>query len=156
MVKKDQDLRYNNKFDEKLDKINTDKLKVIISQIGWPRISQVSKKVSDGAWLLVQHSDHDPLFQKKCLKLIKELVKEKEIDIKLIPLLEDRILVNDGKKQIYGTQFYKNKKTGKLIPKPIKNPKNVNEIRKSVGLEPLDVYSKTLNEIIERIENQKL
>lgn len=153
MVKMDQDLRYNNKLDTKLDKINAEKLKKILSNVGWPKISQFGKKVSNGTWLLVQHSDHDLGFQKKCLRLIKEATKEKEIDIKLLPLLEDRVLVNQGKKQKYGTQFFKDKKTGELKPKPIKNKNLVDVLRKSVGLEPLDIYSKKLNNMVKRIED---
>ncbi len=154
MVERDQVMRYEDKIDESIDKTNTKQLKIIISQIGWPKISQVGKKVADGAWLLVQHSDYDLLFQKKCLVLIKETAREHEVDIRLIPLLEDRILVNEGKKQIYGTQFYRNKKTGKLIPKPIKDPSRVDIRRKSVGLEPIASYKRMLNATIQRIENE--
>lgn len=154
MVKKDQALRYANKVDVKLDKENTEKLKKIILQIGWPKISLVGEEVSDGAWLLVQHSDQDINFQKECLRLVQREAETDEIDYKLIPLLVDRILVNEGKKQIYGTQFYKNKKTGKLVPRPIKNRAQVNKLRAAFGMESIGSYGKLLNESIARIESQ--
>lgn len=152
MVNKDQSVRYANKFDVKLDKTNSNKIKKIIELIGWPKKSQFGEKVASGMWLIVQHADHDTEFQQKCLKLIKQAVKKNEADKKLIPFLEDRLLVNKNKKQIYGTQFYKNKTTGKLIPKSIRNQKHVDKLRKSVGLDPLSSYSKKLNESVKRIE----
>ncbi|OGZ73479.1 MAG: hypothetical protein A3A98_01375 [Candidatus Staskawiczbacteria bacterium RIFCSPLOWO2_01_FULL_40_39] len=155
MVKQDQQLRYAGKVDEIIDRANTEKLKIIISQIGWPKISQVGKKVATGAFLLVQHSVYDSSFQKKCLKLITEAAKIGEADAKLVPLLVDRILVSEGKKQIYGTQFYKDKKSGQLMPRPIKNPSQVDKVRKSVGLEPLDSYQRILNKSNKKIEDQK-
>ncbi|OGE31559.1 hypothetical protein A2631_01465 [Candidatus Daviesbacteria bacterium RIFCSPHIGHO2_01_FULL_44_29] len=155
MVARDQNLRHSGKNDQKIDRANTKKLKKIISQIGWPKISQVSKKVAAGVWLLVQHSDHDLRFQKQCLNLMKKAEKEGEADKKLAAYLTDRVLVNENKKQIYGTQFYKDKKTGnKLIPRPIKNLKQVNILRKSVGLGPLVSYSKVLNRAVLQVENR--
>lgn len=155
MVKKDQVLRHAGKFNEAEDRANTDKLKVIISQIGWPKISQIGKKTATEAFLLVQHSVYDRSFQKKCLKLIIEAAKIDEADKKLTPLLIDRILVSEGKKQIYGTQFYKDNKSGKLKPRPIKNSSQIDMVRKSVGLEPLDLYQRILNESNKKIEDQK-
>ncbi len=152
MVNKDQSLRYTNKLDAKFDRANSLKLKKIINQVGWPKKNDFGQEISSGAWLIVQHSDHDLMFQKECLKLMKQMVKEGQIDKKLVPFLEDRILVNEGKKQKYGTQFYKDKINGKLIPKPIKNLKNVDKLRISVGLEPIEVYAKLLQDSIDKIE----
>lgn len=61
--------------------------------------------------------------------------------------------MNEGKKQKYGTQFFKDEKTGELKPKPVKNQNHVDVLRKSVGLEPLDIYSKKLNKMFKRIED---
>jgi len=152
IVEKDQALRYSNKVDLKVDKTNANKLKKIVSKIGWPTISLVGKKASEGAWLLVQHAVHDLKFQKKCLALIKKAAKNNDVDIKLIPLLEDRIRVQEGKKQIYGTQFFKDDKTGESVPKPINNIKKVETLRASFGLESFEAYSRKLNDMVEQIE----
>ena len=42
--------------------------------------------------------------------------------------------MNQGEKQIYGTQFFRDKKTGKMIPRPIMDKKNVNKKRKKIGI----------------------
>jgi hypothetical protein len=44
-------------------------------------------------------------------------------------------LVNEGKKQLFGTQFYKNKKCI-FRPRPIRDMKNLDKRRKKYGLPP--------------------
>ena len=89
----------------KLDKKNTLRVKQIINEFGWPGISLVGKRGEHSAWLLVQHATHNLVFQKKCLDILKKAVEKGEADIEHVAYLTDRILVQEGKKQIYGTQF---------------------------------------------------
>ena len=68
------------------------------------------------AWLIAQHSD-DLKFQEQCLKLLEK--QPSTIERRgHIAYLTDRILVKKKKKQIYGTQFMKEK------PYPIDNSVN--------------------------------
>lgn len=147
MAKLDQTMRQKamktGLWDEKIDKKNTKLLKKMIDQFGWPTIPMVGKKASFFAWLIVQHADHDVQFQKDVLKLIKKIYSDKiEVDPKNIAFLTDRILVNEGKKQIFGTQFYYSK-YGQLIPNPIGNKKKMNLLREKYGLPSFDEYLKS-------------
>jgi hypothetical protein len=54
--------------------------------------------------------------------------------------LTDRVLVGEGKKQLYGTQL--STKDGKLTPQPIEDETNVDVRRKEAGLQPLAEYIK--------------
>ena len=58
-----------------------------------------------------------------------------------LAFLEDRILMSNGKKQIYGSQAKFNQETGKFHIHPIENVETVNEKRKKIGLEPIEEYS---------------
>ena len=127
-------------WDLTIDKKNTRLLKKIIDQFGWPTISLVGKKASFYAWLIAQHSDHDVRFQKKVLKLIENIYSEnKDIDPKNIAFLTDRILVANDKKQIFGTQFFTNKR-GSFVPRPIQNKKKMILLREKYGLPSFDKY----------------
>ena len=76
------------------------------------------------AWLLVQHADRDRPFQKQCLELLREAVAKKEASGKDLADLTDRVLVGEGKNQIYGTQFIT--KDGKTTAQPMEDsPDNV-------------------------------
>ena len=143
VVAKDQAMRFSGKWDAKIDRNNTKTLKKIIKKYGWPDIALVGKKASQGAWLIAQHADHDVKFQKYCLKLITERLKDRKIDPKNFAYLTDRVLVNSGKLQLYGTQFYLNKK-GQLVPRSIKNKKELSKRRKKFYLEPFTKYKARL------------
>src|SRR3972149_4787486 len=132
-------------WDKQNDKKNTLKIKEIIKKFGWPTINLVGKKASHNAWLLVQHADHDIKFQKKCLKLMENIYKINPnlINKTNIAYLKDRVLVNEGNKQLFGTQFYTNKK-GIFGPRPIKDIKNLDKRRKEYNLPPFSEYKKLI------------
>ncbi len=150
MVKVDQAMRNSfngnpDAWDNGVDRQNTERLKTIINDIGWLSISKVGKEGSSNAWLLVQHADHEPEFQKKCLQLMKS-EPEGEVLKRNIAFLEDRIAVGDGKPQIYGTQFHKNS-DGQLVPQLIVDEEKVDERRKDMELETLNEYKTRMQEI---------
>lgn len=124
-----------------LDQTNIRKLAKIIDLYGWPTRSGVGKEGSLAAFLVVQHGDLN--YQKKYFPLIKDAVSKGEADRDDAALLEDRILMRDGKKQIYGTQLYFNEATKKLELWPIENEESVDARRASVGLRPLAEYVKS-------------
>ena len=130
--------------DDTLDFRNTERMKQIVSNMGWPTISKVGAEISNDAWLLVQHADHDVTFQKKCLDLMKQQ-PEGEVSKRNIAYLEDRIRVNEGQPQLYGTQF-RNEEGAPYGPRPIENPEHVNDRRKEMGMESLEEYTKIMLE----------
>lgn len=142
MMKVDQDMRKSDSFDIEVDKKHIERMKMIIAQYGWPKHDLVGEDGARAAWLLVQHSP-DPNFQKKCLKLLEQAVKDKQASKEDLAYLTDRVLVHEGKEQLYGTQFYLDKK-GKYGPQPIKDRKNLNKRRKELGMEPFEEYEKGL------------
>lgn len=141
MTKVDQDMRFGRiPLDPQVDRRNTERMKQIISQIGWPSINNVGTDASDNSWLLVQHADHDVEFQEYCLDLLKSLPKG-EIHLQNIAYLEDRVLKNRNQPQLYGTQMDV-RVDGVHGPYPMEgNHKQVNERRKKMGLDqPVEVY----------------
>lgn len=138
MVRVDQDMREKSLtedvWDESVDAKNTARMKEIIAEIGWPTISKVGESASEHAWLLVQHADHDVAFQEQCLTLMKS-EPDGEVALRNIAMLEDRARVNQGRPQVYGTQFRQD--TGEHKPLPIEDEEHVDERRKLMGMETL-------------------
>lgn len=155
MARKDQETvkqaRKTLVFDDTIQRANTMRLKKIIEKYGWPSIRLVGENASRSAWLIVQHTNHDVRFQKKCLKLMKEIYARDPHDIDLgnIAFLTDRILVNTKKKQLFDTQFYVNKvdKNGALTYWPIKDFKNLDKRRKEYGIPPFKEYTKAIESV---------
>lgn len=125
----------------KVDADNTEWLGEQVGKTGWPTVSQVGKQAAHTAWLLVQHADADPKFQRKCLDLMAKLPKG-EVDGKDVAYLTDRVLLAEGKKQVYGTQFHS--PNGKWEPRPLEDEANVDKRRAEVGLSTLAEYVKQL------------
>ncbi len=87
---------------DSLRKENSLWLKEIVDRDGWVSNKIVGEQGELYAWLIVQHSD-DLSFQKYCLEQLKVLPVTKE-RMEHIMYLTDRILIKEGKHQIYGTQ----------------------------------------------------
>ncbi len=122
-----------------VDNENTKWLKGVVEKRGWPTRTLVGKDGASAAWILVQHADADPQFQRNCLDLMGKLPKE-EVSQENLAYLTDRVLLAEGKKQLYGTQFIWVDR--RLQPRPLEDESKVDKIRATVGLPPLADYLK--------------
>ena len=124
---------------ERVDSENTKRLGEIVDQRGWPTFTLVGPDGAFSAWLLVQHADRSPKFQRKCLDLMAKVPPD-QISRRNVAYLTDRVLLAEGKKQLYGTQITLT--NGKCEPRPLEDAANVDKRRKEVGLPPLAEYLK--------------
>ena len=122
------------------DSINLIKVKSIIDSFGWLGKDVIGVKGNETLFLVIQHSD--PKTQEKYLPIMREAVRIGQAEASSLALLEDRVAISQGKKQIYGSQIEQDPKTGKFIILPIEDEANVNKRRKEVGLDPLEDYVK--------------
>jgi len=102
------------------------RLEKIFKEFGYPGYSLVGKEGSKNFWLMVQHSDGDPDFQSKVLDKLKIEVDNRNADGRDFGLLTDRVKINKGEKQIYGTQLTYNSQ-GQAYPKPLLDSVNVDK-----------------------------
>jgi hypothetical protein len=121
-----------------IDGDNTIWLMSVVSSRGWPLISQVGEDGEGAAWLLAQHSDASPDLQRHFHTAMADALGRGEASPRRFAYLEDRVRVNSGRKQLYGTQFI-NHGQG-LEPSPIEEPDLLDERRAAVGLEPFAEY----------------
>ncbi len=112
-----------------VDGANLTRLKTIIGEVGFPTEELVGREGVNAAWLIVQHADNDPAFQKEVLARL-EAANLRWLD-ENVALLTDRVLVGQGAAQIYGTQ----------PGRPIDDPGGVDERRARIGLMPLESYN---------------
>jgi hypothetical protein len=123
------------------DSVNMIKAKSIIAKYGFPGFDLVGEYSND-FWAIVQHCDDDVQFQQQVLKLLSKQVLIHNASGENYALLQDRVLISTGKKQLYGTQVRYNPKTKSAKPLPIADSTNVDNRRKAVGLSPLNDYLK--------------
>lgn len=129
------------KQQQTIDERNVKRFKEIVSAGGWPKKSHVGEKGSVAAFLIVQHADQAT--KKQYLPLLKAAVTENEARSEDLALLEDRVLMGEGKKQRYGSQLQP-KAGGGWEFYPIEDESTVDERRRAVGLPPLAEYAKQM------------
>ena len=123
-------------------------LEKIVKQYGYPGFRQVGEKSSNNFWLLVQHADEHLDFQRRVLSLMLPEVKRKNASPANYAYLTDRIAINTGQPEEYGTQVkYEGPGLGKVVPVSLRDPKNVNKRRAAIGMEPLESYLKWMSEM---------
>jgi len=129
-----------------IDAKHVARLREIVKQSGWPGKSMVGVKAGGAAWLIAQHGGKD--FLHEMLPLMKEAVDKGELDGSSYALSVDRTRIQDGQKQLYGSQF--DTQAEKCEPLPIEDPEHVDERRKAVGLDPIADYGKALCELYKK------
>ena len=124
-----------------LDGENIKRVEEIIAKYGYPGKALVGTPENRAAWIVIQHSS--PQVIQKYLPMLREAVKNGDLDRQSLALTEDRNLMYQGKKQIYGSQFFE--VNGKPAFWPIENSEKVNELRKEAGfVQTIEEYSKDL------------
>ena len=121
----------------RIDASNLRRIEQIIGQYGYPGKTLVGEPTNVAAFYIIQHSPKI----KQYIPLIEAAARQGEIPFDEYGKMQDRMLMQEGKEQIYGTQarnFGKVAKDGKLQQSPmfiwpIKDPKNVNQRRKEAG-----------------------
>ncbi|MGH7744418.1 MAG: DUF6624 domain-containing protein [Candidatus Dormibacteria bacterium] len=121
----------------RIDQDNTQWLKNVVDRHGWPGQSLAGHQGAAAAWLLVQHADRDPRFQRRCLDLMRSMPPD-EVEPQHIAYLTDRVLLAEGAPQLYGTQLQQ--ANGVYQPCHQADPQGVDQRRAAVGLPPLADY----------------
>jgi hypothetical protein len=120
------------------DSINLIKVKSILEKYGWLGADVVGGKGNSTLFLVIQHSDQAT--QEKYLPMMREAVKNGKAQGSSLALLEDRVALGQGKRQIYGSQIGRDPETQIYYVSPLEDPENVDRRRAEVGLGPLSEY----------------
>ncbi|SFY32800.1 DUF6624 domain-containing protein [Streptomyces atratus] len=116
-----------------------DRLGEIMDEYGWPTADLVGEEAARAAWLIAQHADRQLDIQRRALRLMEQAVSAGSAGQRELAFLRDRTLVNEGRKQVYGTQIA-GVKDGTPLPWPCEDPERMDELRAEVGIEPFDEY----------------
>lgn len=127
-----------------IDKANTDWMKETMKKYGYPGYASVGRDGEQAAFAIIQHADGDLEFQKQALELLRRAVEAKDAPPASLAYLTDRVLVAEGKPQIYGTQTQII--NGKITVNLIEDEANVDRRRAQIGLEPLADYLNNLQQ----------
>ena len=134
-----------------------ERCEAIFEEVGFPDYEMVGKEASDAFWIIVQHCDHDPDFQERVVVAMRSVVEREAADGVKLAYLTDRVLVNSGRAQMYGTQLGYEFELARAFPKnSIDEVEGVGARREEVGLEPLVVYMNSMSELFFIMNEERL
>jgi hypothetical protein len=122
------------------DSLNLIQVKTILDTHGWLGADVIGIQGNSTLFLVIQHADLKT--QEKYLPMMQEAVRKGKATGSSLALLEDRIEIRNGRKQIYGSQIGTDPKTKLSYVSPLIDPDNVDKRRAQVGLQPLAEYVK--------------
>ena len=152
MVKRDQVARDTCSMDDanelirclaKTDEPNVERIREIIYSTGFPTSKEVGIDGVKAFFLILQHSDSVQL-RLKCKKGIESAFRNKVLSVSEYTSFIDRLLVKQGKPQIYGSNF--ELQDGKVVMSKTKGLKNLDKRRRAIGLPPIAEYVKMLKD----------
>jgi len=147
---------------QETDSLTLIEVEKILDKHGWLGAEIIGEQGNKTLFYVIQHSDLET--QLKYLPMMREAVQlgnARKIDL---ALFEDRIAVRQGKRQIYGSQIFKDYDNGEVYVWPLIEPEKVNERRAAIGLGPIEDYVTRVGitwdvekhkERTKRIESQK-
>ena len=142
--KKEQFKTYRDSMETALKNVcikNLDATKSYFKDYGFPGIKENGAQTALHFWLIVQHGDHDVDFQNSVLIAMEKQLINDNVYTRNYPYLYDRVQKNKNKPQLYGTQIIYDEAG---LPKVynLENPNLVNDRRKNMGLETIELYLK--------------
>ena len=136
-VTQEEAIEYALKMEE-TDITNLVSVSRILDTYGWP--SGLSDAANKAIFLVIDHSDLK--IMNKYIGLFRVAVEKGYLSMNNFVTMEDRMLMNSGKPQKYGTQAYSLVEEGKTVIYiwPVEDPDKLDSLRKSVGLIPIEDY----------------
>jgi len=120
-----------------------EQVRLILEKTGWPSIKSVGEKANTAVWMVVLEANNET--KERYLPLLKASVAKGESNPAHLAYIEDKILVSKGLPQLFGTQL--SVQMGETSLYPVSNPEALNKRRKAIGLEPIEVYLASVNQL---------
>ncbi len=120
------------------DSMNLEIVKKIINRYGWLGYDVIGNDCNLILFNTIQKADLQT--QITYFPILKEAVKNNKARLVHEVYLQDRIYLNQGRRQIYGSQVLLDPETEKYFVLPLDDVDNVDKLRATVGLQPMADY----------------
>ncbi len=121
---------------------NEDLVIKLLEECSLPSKREVGEAGMKGLFFTIHESS--PRFRALYYDIVKQCVDNGDLKKKNLAILEDRMMRDYSKKQLYGSQLKKDRDTEVWTLYPVRDPENLDKRRKKMGLEPIEDYLKSL------------
>lgn len=125
------------------DRESMRQIKQVFDEVGFPTREMVGIDGVSTAFLLVQHADEDPEFQKRALALAEPLMRTRGMSRRQYAMLADRVALASNQPQIYGTQM--KLENGTYVLQPTLDLENLDRRRREMALGPYQQMLESAN-----------
>jgi hypothetical protein len=126
------------------DEADSKRMLEILKEYGFPSVRMVGREATRSFVTMLLHSPSLEL-QKRALPHVERAARRGEILMDDYAMLVDDKLANEGKPQLYGTNF--TLVGGKLALSKTQDPARLDARRRKLGLRPVAAYAKLLAEM---------
>ena len=114
------------------DSINLVKVTNILDTQGWPSKKKIGTRGTSTLFFVIQHADLNA--QTKYLPMITKALENNDLPKRQYAMFYDRLVLRQGKRQVYGTQLAMSKESKKPYILPLEDAQNVDKRRAEMGL----------------------
>lgn len=111
-----------------LDSTLLHKVTIFLNEYGWQSKKEIGELANMGLFLAIQHSSKEEMESFK--EIVEKAYQENKIEKRNYALYIDRLKVHNDLPQIYGTQYYYDKKSASFRLNEIEDFANVNKRKK--------------------------
>lgn len=134
---------WSNPEEVNMDELIRKQLKELFKAFGFPTRQLVGEDAMSGVFYIIQHADGDKEWQKSQLINIEQGATKGDFIKRNYAYLYDRIKVNEGLPQRYGSQFAKvDSKNNIAELQETEDLANLNQRRKAMNMMPIEVYKR--------------
>jgi hypothetical protein len=135
--RRDQSNRGKGSIDLEVDKRNLNLVESIVENCTLGAIESLGEPIVYRFFMIIQHAPKE--YRKKYIPFFRKMTKEGLLRKRTLALMIDRMLIDSGKKQLYGTQYKINKETGKKKLYPVQDIDLVDSLRREANMLPLHI-----------------
>lgn len=121
-----------------IDSAHLKYVKELLDRYGWLGPKDIGNRGNLTLFLVIQHADRST--QEDYLPMMRQAAKAGNAKSEHLALLEDRVAIEQGRRQLYGSQIGLDSITRRYFVLPLEDPEHVDDRRKQVGLPPLSEY----------------
>lgn len=135
--RRDQKNRGKGSINLKEDKKNLNLVESIVENCTLAAIESLGEPIVYRFFMIIQHAPKK--YRKKYIPFFKKMAKKGLLRQGSLALMIDRMLIESGEKQLYGTQYKINKRTGKRKLQPIQSTDLADSLRGKANMSPLQI-----------------
>ena len=122
---------------KEVDQKNLEAIKVILNDCGW--LEALDEEAHNALFIILQHGDYETM--KQYYPTVAQMMEKGKLAKDDWAAMTDRLLMNEGKLQIYGTQTFADGQNGNWVW-PVEKPEELPSRRTAVGLPDMETYFK--------------